>query len=606
MRSLFIITFLLLTSSVLEAQWIPRYTYHDENKQHLKEIFHVRDTLNNILEGPYHSYYLNGNLESKGKFSNNETVGVWEFFYETGKLKMRGALKNNSNYGNWEYFFENGNKQMEGKIINRKREGPWKLYYESGELKSEGSFNENKRSGLWKTYFEDGKLKGQIEYTADKGKYIEYYHTGEKKAEGPKSGTNNTGLWKFYNKDGSLQTEGYFSNNKRVGEWTFYHPDGSISSKGSYSNDQPDKEWIYYYSSGEISSKGEFKEGEKIGTWNAFFLGGKIKSTTTYNKDEGVFSEYYDNGNIKVKGKLLDGVKHGEWKYYYMDGSLEGEINFDHGRGIYKGYYPDGTLQSKGLIENEQRVGTWELYDQTGSLKGYHNIFYENDSLNIDEIIKVQEAKPVIKREYGVADYGFKKRKFNYFKSKVNEFEGIILSVNPLMTFIGWFPVGAEFYHQERLGHELLIEGIRDPFYTANNRVSLNDIYTRGYKISVRQKFYNPDNNFGLWYFGHSISYADLSHFVNTKEINSEDIITTSAAEFKVVYSWIIGYRLMQETRDKGFTADGYLGIGTGYRNFKLEDIETDRFNTLPKNKVPLDFNFGITFGMVYPMKKRK
>ena len=93
---------LVLVPQFLLAQGTTRSTYHDAARKNLKEIYQVKDTINNILHGRYVSYFLNGNIESKGQFMNNETTGVWEFYYETGNLKMRGILRQNSNYGLWE------------------------------------------------------------------------------------------------------------------------------------------------------------------------------------------------------------------------------------------------------------------------------------------------------------------------------------------------------------------------------------------------------------------------------------------------------------------------------------------------------------------------
>ena len=83
----------------LWGQGVTRYTYHDVGRKNLKEVFQVRDTISNVLHGRYISYFLNGNIESKGQFVNNETTGVWQFYFETGNLKMRGILRQNSNYG---------------------------------------------------------------------------------------------------------------------------------------------------------------------------------------------------------------------------------------------------------------------------------------------------------------------------------------------------------------------------------------------------------------------------------------------------------------------------------------------------------------------------
>ena len=294
-------------------------------------------------------------------------------------------------------------------------------------------------------------------------------------------------------------------------------------------------------------------------------------------------------------------VKNGLWKYYYPDGNLEGEVNFTNGRGVYKGYFPDGTLNTKGVIENDKRIGTWEIYDKNGSLKGYYKPFYDNDSLNFNAL-----KKEVTPRAYGVADYGFKSSKFNYFKPKVNEFKGIILSTNPLTPFIGKLPVGVELYFQERMGYELLAEVIKNPFYVRDENINVNNIYTRGYSVAFRQKFYNPNKRFGLFYFGHSLSYANLNHRVNLQEETSSIMITPGGKEAKYIYSIMAGYRLMEYTYNRGFTVDGYLGLGTGYRRINFDEGYEKHFDTLSKNKIPLDFKFGVTFGYAYPLKRRR
>ena len=89
---------MLLPFSAL-AQGVTRFIYHDAAKKNLKEIYQVKDTVLNTLHGRYISYFLNGNIESKGQFMSNETTGMWEFYFETGNLRMRGILRQNSNYG---------------------------------------------------------------------------------------------------------------------------------------------------------------------------------------------------------------------------------------------------------------------------------------------------------------------------------------------------------------------------------------------------------------------------------------------------------------------------------------------------------------------------
>ncbi|MEP2774129.1 MAG: membrane-binding protein [Fulvivirga sp.] len=604
MKSIRIHIVILFSFGVFVSQaQITRYTYHDDAKKHLKEVYQVKDTINNILEGKYISYYLNGNMESQGQFSNNETVGSWKFYYETGKLKMTGTLKPNSNDGFWEYYYENGNKSMEGEISNNKRRGDWKIYYESGELKASGNFRNNKREGAWTYYYEDGKVKGDIDYTYGKGIITEYFQTGEKRAVGPKSGTKNVGDWKYYYKDGNLQAEGSYENSRKVGEWYYYHRNGNISAFGEFKNGEAHGEWTYYYEDGEVNSRGAFVDGEKSGYWGVFYEDGSLKGETTFVDGDGIYREYYDNGKLKVKGPVVDGVSHGTWNYYYKGGDLEGECEFVEGKGTYYGYYPDGTMQTKGTIEDGQRVGKWELYNRNGELTGYYKPIYDEYLTDEEEF---EAASPKSRPDYGVADYRFKGRNMRYFRAKINEFQGVIVSFNPLTSFIGRVPFAVEFYMQERLGHEFEFEGMRDPFYTSDNDVPLNDTFSRGYSIAVKQKFYNGDGRFGLWYFGHEIRFSNLSHFANIESMQVPgNEVKVSASEQKVEYSVLIGYRLMQNTDAKGFTIDIYGAAGTGYRSFDVDENFDAAFEELRQSPITFRTSFGLNFGYTISFGKR-
>ncbi|TRX51311.1 membrane-binding protein [Fulvivirga sp. M361] len=581
---------------------IERFTYHDEDKKKVKEVYHVTDTFSNVLEGGYLSYYLNGQLESKGRFSNNETVGSWEFYYETGNLKMVGNLKPGSNDGYWEYYFESGIKSMEGEISRQKRRGEWLIYYESGELKEQGNFRGNKREGIWTLYYEDGQKKGVTDYTYGKGRAVEYYATREKRAEGPKSGVYHVGLWRYYFKNGQLQAEGLYQNGKKTGDWKYYYKNGQLAATGTFDNDEAQGKWSYYHENGEVSSSGEFIDGKKSGYWGLFNDDGTLRGETNFDQGSGIYTEYYLSGKVRMKGKIQNEKKQKLWKYYYETGQLEGECNFEDGKGEYHGYYPDGTLQTKGMLENDEKVGRWELYKNDGELSGYYMPIYDQP-----DISNVKNSRARSSQKYGVGEYRFKSRKFKYFDAKINEFQGVIMQFNPFLSFLGRAPFGVEFYLQERLGHEFEFEGIRDPFYTMDDDVALNDVFTRGYNMALKQKFYNPDNKYGLWYFGHEIRFSNLSHFANIiNEPAAASIIRASASEQKIEYSVILGYRLMQNTRSKGFTVDGFVSLGTGYRNFDVESNFNKVFDELNQNQVPLTFNFGLSLGYAFSFGARR
>jgi antitoxin component YwqK of YwqJK toxin-antitoxin module len=592
-----IFLFFCAASTQIFAQGFIRQTYHDPEKKNLKEVYQVKDTIKNVLHGRYISYYLNGNTESQGEFTNNETSGIWEFFYETGKLKMRGILFKSANYGLWEYFFESGQKSMEGIIYGKNREGEWKTFYENGQVKEVGEYKNNKRVGLWKAYFEDGILKGEIDYVDDFGRYTEYYHSGKVQGEGPKVGTKNAGFWRFFGEDGTLQNEGEFIGGKKNGNWTNYYSSGRISSKGSYINDELSGVWEYFYEDGTLSSSGEFKGGKKEGYWKTLNTDGTLKSEITFVNGSGEYREYYAGGKLRRKGNITDDKRQGKWEYYYEDGKLEGTCVYDKSKGTYYGYFPNGNLQTKGLLDEDLKTGTWEIYENDGQLSGYYKPFYDDQKLSKE--ITTLAGKSSIEKKIT------KGKRFNYFDPRFNEFQGVIFGTNPVWLAAGRLPLGIEFYLEERIGHEFEFVGIRDPFFKADLSVAPGKKFERGYSISIKQKFYNPLKA-GMWYFGQEIRFTNLGHFVNQIQAsgqNPDNIFTFNAVEQRIEWGLILGYRIMRSNDSNGFTIDAFVAGDLGYRAFDVDPVFASYFENVNQDKFSKTFHFGLNLGNVFSFK---
>jgi antitoxin component YwqK of YwqJK toxin-antitoxin module len=593
-KRLVILVFVLGASGQLFGQGFTRQTFHDSEKQHLKEVYQVKDTIRNILQGRYISYFLNGNIESKGQFTNNETTGVWEFFYETGNLKMRGILRQNSNYGVWEYFYESGQKSMEGNINGKNREGEWKWYYENGQVKEIGDYKANKRVHTWKNYFEDGVLKGEVDYNDDFGTFTEYYHTGKILGEGPRMGAKNVGRWRFFAEDGTLQSEGEYVNGKKNNEWISYHPSSKIAAKGKYENDLQVGRWEYYFDNGNLSSAGDYSEGKKTGYWKTLNPDGTVKNEVTYERGYGEYREYYASGKLKSKGKIIKDKKEGKWEYFYEEGKKEGECDFQNGKGTYYGYFPNGNLQTKGTLEGDSKTGTWEIYENDGKLAGYYRPFYDNRKLG-KEIVSLANK--------GEKSSGRHGNRLTYFDARFNEFRGLILASNPVMVFAGRLPLSAEFYLQERLGHEFEFIGIRDPFFKSDLSIPAGKTFDRGYAICIKQKFYNQVKA-GMWYFGHEIRFTNFGHFINEYiSSTSMELYTFSAVEQRIEYGLLAGYRLMKRNNSRGFTIDAFVSADLGYRGFDVDKNFASYFQDLNQSKLSTSFHFGLNFGHVFSFR---
>lgn len=578
------------------AQGVTRQTYHDAERKHLKEVYLVKDNVNNILHGRYISYYLNGKIESKGQFENNETTGVWEFFYETGNLKMRGILLKNANFGLWEYFYENGQKSMEGIINGRNREGEWKTYYENSQLKEIGEYRQSKRVGLWKMYYEDGKIKAEINYTDDVGHITEYHHSGKIMALGERTGTRNTGHWQYFGEDEKLQSEGEYVNGKKQGEWRYYHSNGKLASKGTFDDDESTGVWEYYFEDGKLNSTGEYLGGKKSGYWKTLNADGSVKSEVNFDKGSGEYREYYADGKLKVKGQLINEKHQGKWQYFYADGTLEGECDYIDGKGLYKGYYPNGALQTKGSMEEDKKTGTWEIYEADGKLSGYYRPFYDNRKLGkeITSLAGKSSINKVISRG----------KRFTYFDPRFSEFRGVIIGTNPVFLFAGELPLAAEFYLQERLGHEFEFIGVRDPFFKSDPDIPPGKQFIRGYSIAIKQKFYNPLKA-GMWYFGHEIRFTNLGHFTNIAIVQLPDnVVTASSVEQRIEYGILFGYRVLQRNNGSGLSVDAFISGDIGYRGFDVDTNYGSFFSNLNQSRLSTSFHFGLNFGQVFSFSK--
>ena len=586
-------------SNVVWSQELRKATFYKENENQIREVYNYKDTTRTVLHGTYISFYMNGRMETRGEYEDGVPSGKWEFYYENGNKKKVGELYDGQPYGYWEYYFENGKMKMEGDLFGTRREGNWKYYYQTGDIKSKGLFENNSRKGLWYYYYEDGHEKGKVDYYENKGKYIGYYRSGVVKSRGLKVEGINEGKWTYYYDNGVKSAEGKYENGVKTAEWNYYHPNGVLASAGSYVNDNPNGDWKYYYENGDLQSQGRFDEGSKEGDWNLYFPNGKVKGRAQLIDGKGIYTEFYPKGKLKMQGYMINGVNEGNWVYYYEDGSVEGQCEFENGNGDFSGFYPSGSLQLKGRIEDNKKVGTWVMYNKKGELSGYYKPYYEQPDPSTVNIRPAQD--------YGIADFLFKGKKFRYLDGKVNEYSGVILGGNPIRPLIGSLPISIEFYMQERLGYEFEFVLIRNPFFKSDFNIPLNDLYKRGYSIAIKQKFYNPDHIFGMWYFGHQIHFENVSHIVNiTDTFVPDEVIAVSSEEQKIEYGLLLGYRFMPRTTDSGITMDGFISYSAGYRHLSLNNENSSAFLELDQSKFAHTFRVGLNIGYTFSASKRR
>jgi antitoxin component YwqK of YwqJK toxin-antitoxin module len=123
--------------------------------------------------GEVKDYYMNGQLQMKGKFHANIKEDTFYFYYPTGALMTKGAYRNNLRYGMWTSFYENGRIKdkvfFNGEFICAleyydekgtpkmvKGTGVWETEYYSdlveGIMTIQGEYKDTLRQGVWRSY----------------------------------------------------------------------------------------------------------------------------------------------------------------------------------------------------------------------------------------------------------------------------------------------------------------------------------------------------------------------------------------------------------------------------------------------------------------------
>lgn len=610
----FFLTILLLVSSLapLLAQTQRKVVvFYDQAQKVVKEEYYVQDTLSMQLEGPYKAYFMGGALKEKGFYHKNQATGYWEYFYESGTPKMRGELREGSNFGTWQYFYENGNLSMEGPVFDGQRQDEWTYYYENGSIKRRGKFLNNRMVGIWNYFYEHpqgnlGALKAQAFYQDGKGNYKEFYPNGELKAEGLYIDGKSEGLWTFYHINDGIEARGEYIDGLRTGLWEFFHKDGKKSAEGKYREGLREGDWTFFHKNGTISSKGSMQQGQRDGYWVLYNRWGEYKGEGNFVKGEGEYKEFYESGRLKTIGTIKNDKNEGEWLYYYENGRLEGRAFFKAGQGTYIGYYPDGTINMEGEVVDGQRVGIWKMYKKTGELSGFYKVFYENNQ----PVYKIVDEK--LRKEpegSNKPEYRFKVKNFRNFKAKTGEYKALILATNPLAPLNNSLPVSVEYYIQERLGYDVQLTYLRDPFFITHKSLSVGQEFSSGFSFALKQKFYQPEDKLGMFYYGHEIRVSPLMHFAHTGKPDLGNGGTISMEELKLEYSIIFGNRLTQDAGSNGITLDVFLGLGAGYRfvkkNFRQEALSGPAFTDKSNSGLSVPIRFGFNLGYALNRLKR-
>lgn len=603
--------FLMLTYQIGLSQSFEVLKYYDSEKKQIQEILTIRPS-DSLPDGPYFSYFQSGNPKINGLYKNGKADSLWTYFYENGQKKSEGNYKRSIQSGTWRHYYESGSLKAKGAIAKGDRTGYWINYFENGTEKSSGSYFQNDKEGLWNYFFEDGEPKAQAYYESGNGVYKQFYPSGAIRMQGFNKQEKSDGKWTYYYEGGDTLAIGSFIQGVRNGEWKYFHQNGILSAEGKYDNGKRTGVWKYYFENGKKSSEGKLVNDKRDGQWSLYYETGEVKASSNFNQGDGLFTEYYPSGAQKAKGIIKNEEREGKWIYFNENGVMDGEAEFKKGIGHFTGYYENQTIKMQGTLDNDKRIGEWKLYSTEGELSGVYRPIYQEDKpfFRITETIENPTSADKVPSEK--PEYIYKDKKSRFFQKTVNEYQGFILATNPLWILFDEMPFSIEYYYQERLGYELQIIYLRNPFLKLVNDFNLNEPYSQGLNLRFRQKFYNSESKVGMWYFGHEINVSSISYKAKVQDQTALPFErkTIESNETLMAYGLFVGFRWMRNGQKPGLTVDSFLGIDIGLRNWeKLYDETNDSFDdvfrTFNQSNLYLPITFGVNIGGALKRKSK-
>ena len=96
--------------------------------------------------------------KSQGSFKNGKWDGPWVSYYDNGQLWSKGTFKDGKKNGHWVHYHDNGQLMEQGIFSDDKTQGPWVQYHKNGQLHAKGIFKDGKLDGPWVWYLSDGTV----------------------------------------------------------------------------------------------------------------------------------------------------------------------------------------------------------------------------------------------------------------------------------------------------------------------------------------------------------------------------------------------------------------------------------------------------------------
>ena len=254
-----------------------------------------------ISDGPYTSWYDNGQVHTRGTLRAGRYIGKMETFYKDGVKHEIARYTDKFN---------------PDKLYDQEMVGPHESWYPNGQKE------------FYTPYNKEGRIDG-AEQT--------WYPTGIKSREKVYDNGYLKKDTRWYQNGGLQRIEEYGEDGRRNGIHERYHltSDGSwLEVRYNYKNGLQDGLQEEFYENGTPYVRFNMEGGKKKGITERYYKNGQLWSRTNfdrYQRQDGVVEGWYDNGQLQFRREYSHGELNGVDEMWNKAGEL-----------ISREYYKDG------------------------------------------------------------------------------------------------------------------------------------------------------------------------------------------------------------------------------------------------------------------------
>jgi uncharacterized protein len=114
---------------------------------------------NGIKDGPWKSYYKNGQLKSEENYSSDSIQTIDTKVYPKNIIHITQPISPGHKSGLCKFYYKSGELESEQDYYGNFTDA--KFYYINGKLKSKGSFYNGDKVDYWDYYYENGQFKSK-------------------------------------------------------------------------------------------------------------------------------------------------------------------------------------------------------------------------------------------------------------------------------------------------------------------------------------------------------------------------------------------------------------------------------------------------------------